>query len=108
MEAIEENLACARYFEELARGCEELEMLAPVGLSVFCFRYRPRGFGGDLDGLNERVMLRLQRGGSSYVSNTKVRGAFALRGCVLNYRTRRRDMEVLLEDVLREGRAELT
>jgi glutamate/tyrosine decarboxylase-like PLP-dependent enzyme len=103
-EAIDENLACARYFGELAGKCEELEMLAPVGLSIFCFRYRPRGFAGDLDALNERVMLKLQRGGSSYVSNTKVGGYFAMRGCVLNYRTRREDMEVLLEDVLAAGR----
>src|SRR5215467_1321802 len=98
-EAIEENLACARYFEELVRASDDFEMLAPVGLSIFCFRYRPPGFESDLDALNERVMVALQRGGSSYVSNTRVYGKFALRGCVLNYRTTRRDMEVLLEDV---------
>ena len=106
-EAIEENLACARYLEELVRGSEDLEMLAPVGLSIFCFRHRPAGFAGDLDGFNERVMVRLQQGGSSYVSNAKVRGQFALRGCVLNYRTTRRDMEVLLEDVRAAGRSVL-
>jgi aromatic-L-amino-acid decarboxylase len=44
-------------------------------------------------------MLEVQRGGSSYLSNARVRGAFALRGCVLNYRTTKRDMEILLEDV---------
>ena len=44
-------------------------------------------------------MLEVQRGGSSYLSNARVRGAFALRGCVLNYRTAKRDMEILLEDV---------
>jgi hypothetical protein len=46
-------------------------------------------------------MLALQRAGSSYVSNARIAGKFALRGCVLNYRTTRRDMEVLLEDVRR-------
>ena len=98
-EAIEENIACAKYFAELVRATDDFEMLAPVDLSIFCFRYRPRGFNGDLDALNERIMLEVQRGGSSYVSNTRVRGVFALRGCVLNYRTTRRDMEILLEDV---------
>src|SRR5205085_11987630 len=86
-EAIAENIACAKYFEELVRATEDFEMLAPVTLSIFCFRYHPRGFTGDLDALNERVMLELQGAGSSYVSNTRVHGAFALRGCVLNYRT---------------------
>jgi hypothetical protein len=43
----------------------------------------------------------LQKEGSSYLSNARIRGRFALRGCVLNYRTTERDMEILLEDVRR-------
>ena len=82
-------------------GSDDFEMLAPVELSIFCFRYAPKNFAGDLDALNERVLVELQRGGSSYLSNAKVRGQFALRGCVLNYRTTERDMEILLEDVRR-------
>jgi aromatic-L-amino-acid/L-tryptophan decarboxylase len=104
-EAIEENIACAKYFADLVSASGDFEMLAPVDLSIFCFRYHPRGFAGDLDALNERVMLALQRGGSSYLSNTRVRGMFALRGCVLNYRTTKRDMEILLEDVRRAARS---
>jgi aromatic-L-amino-acid/L-tryptophan decarboxylase len=100
-EAIEENIACARYFERLVNESSEFEMLATVELSVFCFRYAPRNFAGDLDALNERILVALQRAGGSYLSNTRVNGRFALRGCVLNYRTTRRDMEILLEDVRR-------
>jgi hypothetical protein len=44
-------------------------------------------------------MLAVQHSGNSYLSNTRIRGVFALRGCVLNYRTTKHDMEVLLEDV---------
>lgn len=98
-EAIEENIACARYLAELVERSDDFEMLAPVGLSVFCFRHVPRGFTGDLNDWNERLLVRLQRDGSSYLSNAQVNGKFALRGCVLNYRTTRRDMEILLEDV---------
>jgi len=98
-EAIEDNIACAKYFADLVRATDDFEMLAPVGLSIFCFRARPPGFGGDLDALNERVMLEVQRSGSSYLSNTRIRGVFALRGCVLNYRTTKHDMEILLDDV---------
>jgi aromatic-L-amino-acid decarboxylase len=103
-EAVAENIACAKYFAELVKASDDFEMLAPVELSIFCFRYRPRGFAGDLDALNERVMLALQRAGSSYVSNARIGGNFALRGCVLNYRTTHRDMEILLEDVRRAAR----
>ena len=106
-EAIENNIACAKYFAELVRAADDFEMLAPVDLSIFCFRYRPRGFSGDLDALNERILVAVQRAGSSYLSNSRVRGTFALRGCVLNYRTTKRDMEILLEDVRSAVRAVL-
>jgi len=43
----------------------------------------------------------VQRDGSSYLSNTRVGGHFALRGCVLNHRSTIEDMEILLEDVRR-------
>ena len=97
--AVEENIACAKYFEELVKASDDFEMLAPVELSVFCFRYVPKGFTGDLDAFNERLLVTLQRAGSTYLSNARVRGRFALRGCVLNYRTTKADMERVLEDV---------
>jgi len=99
-QAIERNIACARYFESLVNAADDFEMLAS-GLSIFCFRYRPKDETADLDALNEKILLRLQRAGSSYLSNARVHGNFALRGCVLNYRTTERDMEILLEDVRR-------
>ena len=40
-EAIEKDLACARHLESLVRTSEDFEMLAPVELSIFCFRYVP-------------------------------------------------------------------
>ncbi len=99
--AIEQNISCARYFGGLVEASDDFEMLAPVGLSIFCFRAVPRGYTGDLNELNERVLVELQRGGGSYLSNAKIGGKFALRGCVLNYRTTLRDMEILLEDCRR-------
>src|SRR3989449_5018895 len=39
--AIESNLACARHFEKLVQNSEDFEMLAPVELSIFCFRHLP-------------------------------------------------------------------
>ena len=98
-QAIEENIACAKYFEELVKASDDFEMLAPVELSVFCFRYVPKGFTGDLDDFNEKLLVKVQRAGSTYLSNARLRGRFALRGCVLNYRTTRADMVRVLEDV---------
>jgi glutamate/tyrosine decarboxylase-like PLP-dependent enzyme len=93
-EAIEHNIACARYFARLVEASDDFEMLAPVELSIFCFRYKP---ASDAD--HERILVKLQRAGSTYLSNATVHGRFALRGCVLNYRTTERDMQQVLEDV---------
>jgi glutamate/tyrosine decarboxylase-like PLP-dependent enzyme len=96
-EAIERNIACAKYFERLVKSSSDFEMLAPVELSIFCFRYK--NAKGDLNALNETILIALQKAGSSYLSNANLRGQFALRGCVLNYRTTEQDMDRLLEDV---------
>jgi glutamate/tyrosine decarboxylase-like PLP-dependent enzyme len=118
-EAVENDLACARHLEQLVRASTDFEMLAPVELSIFCFRYVPARFrqelesgdeptraraGQQLNELNERLLVALQRDGSSYLSNALLGGRFALRGCVMNYRTTPRDMERLLDDQRRVAR----
>ncbi|HWM25694.1 MAG TPA: aminotransferase class I/II-fold pyridoxal phosphate-dependent enzyme [Chthoniobacterales bacterium] len=114
--AIEKDLACARHLESLVNASDDFEMLAPVELSIFCFRHVPPRLkrtlaiaddeervriDAQLDALNERLLIDLQRDGSSYLSNARLRGRFSLRGCVMNYRTTLRDMEILLADLRR-------
>jgi glutamate/tyrosine decarboxylase-like PLP-dependent enzyme len=106
--AIESNLDCARHFAGLVADSADFEMLAPVELSVVCFRFRPERLRKGralsdaeevlLDHFNEALLQALQRGGRSYVSNASIRGRFALRACVTNYRTTRDDMAALLDD----------
>ncbi|HWX17386.1 MAG TPA: aminotransferase class I/II-fold pyridoxal phosphate-dependent enzyme [Chthoniobacterales bacterium] len=104
-EAIENNIARARHLESLVRASDDFEMLAPVELSIFCFRYVPVQLKDEspevIDAFNERLLIGLQRDGSSYLSNATIAGRFALRGCVLNYRTTPRDIEILLDDLRR-------
>ena len=107
-DAIEKDLACARHLESLVRASDDFEMLAPVELSIFCFRHLPAHLRGtpdpEIDAWNERLLVELQRDGSSYLSNARIGGRFALRGCVLNYRTTLEDMEILLNDLRRVAR----
>jgi glutamate/tyrosine decarboxylase-like PLP-dependent enzyme len=107
--AIENNLACARYLESMVGANDDFEMVAPVELSIFCFRHVPVQLRNEspqaIDAFNERLLVAVQRDGSSYLSNATLGGRFALRGCVLNYRTTLRDMEILLDDLRRVARA---
>ena len=108
-DAIESNLACARYLEAMVQASDDFEMVAPVELSIFCFRHVPTQLRNQstqqVDAFNERLLVALQQDGSSYLSNTTLNGRFALRGCVLNYRTTLRDMEILLDDLRRVAKS---
>jgi glutamate/tyrosine decarboxylase-like PLP-dependent enzyme len=108
-DGIESNLACARYLEAMVQASDDFEMVAPVELSIFCFRHVPTQLRNQstqqIDAFNERLLVALQQDGSSYVSNTMLGGRFALRGCVLNYRTTLRDMEILLDDLRRVAKS---
>src|SRR5438445_4836900 len=108
-EAIENNLACARHLESMVRASDDFEIAAPVELSIFCFRHMPAQLRNEspktIDAFNERLLVALQRDGSSYLSNATLGGRFALRGCVLNYRTTLHDIEILLDDLRRVAKS---
>ena len=78
-------------------------------LSIVCFRYAParlRGDAGALDALNERLMQDVQASGEAFLTQTTLRGRFALRACVLHYATTQADIAALV-DVVRETGARL-
>jgi len=91
-EAISEDISLAEYLGELVSNADDFELLAPVELSICCFRYvSPES--SDLDKLNERIMERVQKGGRAYLSNATVNGHFALRACITNFRTTKADID---------------
>jgi len=89
--AISEDIALAAYLGELVSSADDFELLAPVELSICCFRYVASD--ADLDRLNERIMELVQKGGRAYLSNATVNGKFALRACITNFRTTKTDIE---------------
>ncbi|HJP94403.1 MAG TPA: pyridoxal-dependent decarboxylase [Pyrinomonadaceae bacterium] len=93
--AISDDISLAAYLGEVVDKAENFELLAPVELSICCFRYVPRRGMSDaeLNQLNERVMERVQKGGRAYLSNATVNGRFALRACITNFRTTKADID---------------
>src|SRR6185503_9016263 len=74
------NLAMAGRLAKHVDEAPDLERLAPVPLSIVCFRYVPKEAQGNedrLDALNKRVMERIQTEGEAFVSSTVIRGRFA-------------------------------
>lgn len=96
-------------YESVARH-SELEALTQ-GLSITTFRYVPAGLDRSdskaaeyLNDLNREVLTRLQQGGEAYLSNAIVAGKYALRACIVNFRTTMQDVEALPMLVVRIGK----
>ncbi|MEN8113023.1 MAG: pyridoxal-dependent decarboxylase [Actinomycetota bacterium] len=104
------DVALTQYLHRLVIDHPELEPITEPGLSITCFRYVPedlaRDTGADeyLDLLNERIMFDLQLGGKVFPSNAIVDGRFALRSCVVNFRTEAETMDGLADETVRLGR----
>jgi aromatic-L-amino-acid/L-tryptophan decarboxylase len=94
--AIDGNIDVARHLGSLIDASDDFERLAPVPLSIVCFRYQR----GD-EAFNKRLMVEVQRDGESYVSNATINGRFALRACIVSFRTQRADAERLLASIRR-------
>jgi aromatic-L-amino-acid/L-tryptophan decarboxylase len=100
--AIDRNIELAQRLAAMLDAAEDFERLAPVPLSIVCFRHVPAGLRHDESSLNDhnrRLLIEVQRGGESYLSNATLGSSFALRACIVNHRTTVHDLEQLLQDV---------
>lgn len=109
---IGQDMDLAWHLHASAARQPELEPMAH-GLSVSVFRYVPRELAermGDpgteeyLNGLNQEIQDRMERGGEAFLSNAVIRGRYGLRACVVNFNTTRADVEAVPEIVARIGR----
>ena len=56
-----------------------------------------------LQRLNQELLSRVERSGDAFLSNAMVNGRFALRACIVNFRTSQADVEALLPLLARLG-----
>ena len=69
----------------------EWERVAPVPMSVVCFRYAPPGTSEEQRAvLNARIMEAVNASGRVYLSHTKLGDVYTLRVAIGNLRTERR------------------
>jgi aromatic-L-amino-acid decarboxylase len=92
----------ARYLAQRVAETPELELMASVTLNIVCFRYRAEP--ARVDRLNRDIVLELHESGLAVPSTTRLQGALVIRCALVNHRTRQRDVDTLLEAVVRIGR----
>lgn len=105
---MEKNVAQANYFADLVREDPDLELMAPVGLDIVCFRYNPGGMDqAALNDLNRELLIRIHESGEAVPSYTTIRGAYCLRIAISNHRSTFEDFDVFVRLIGRLG-AELS
>ena len=109
---IADDIALSRRMYEKVEAHPELEALTH-GLSITTFRYVPRDLSPSLspdertkylNELNTTLLTRLQEGGAIYLSNAVIDGVFALRACIVNFRTSVADVDAVPDIVVEAGR----
>jgi len=91
----------ARYLEIKIATTKELELLAPVSLNIVCFRHR----GKNPDQLNAQIVVDIHESGIAAPSTTMIGDRLAIRAALFNHRTEPRDIDALIDAVLKFGAA---
>ncbi len=97
----------ARHLAERVQTSPCLELMAPVTLSICCFRYVPPSLHGRTDDeatailnrLNREVLARVRARGRCIPSATTIHGAFVIRPCYINPRTMLAEVDALADEV---------
>src|SRR3712207_950783 len=83
---LREHCRLAQLFASWVRDAPDWELLAPVPLSLVCFRHRPRPgdekevlSDAELDALNEAIMNEVNSTGRAYLSHTRLNDKLTLR-----------------------------
>jgi aromatic-L-amino-acid decarboxylase len=85
---LREHIRLAKEFARWVEADPDFELMAPVPLSLVCFRAAPRGLDdAALNALNEELLEQVNATGEAYLSHTRLRGRYVLRLAVGHIRT---------------------
>jgi aromatic-L-amino-acid/L-tryptophan decarboxylase len=101
---IARNVEQAHYFGQLVEAEPSLELMAPIGMDIVCFRFNPGGLEGHaLDALNKEILMRLHEQGIAVPSYTTLHDQYCLRIAIANHRSVQADFDLLATEVVRIG-----
>ena len=101
---IARNVDQAHYLAELIEADPALELVAPVGLDIVCYRFNPGGLNdAELNILNREILTRLQEQGIAAPSSTVLYERFCIRVAIANYRSTLADFDLLVRETVRIG-----
>jgi glutamate/tyrosine decarboxylase-like PLP-dependent enzyme len=110
LQMIGDDMRLSHHLHTLVQQHPEFEAMTQH-LSITTFRYVPRDrqwpptpdTESYLQRLNQDLLTRVERSGEAFLSPAMVNGRFALRACIVNFRTSLTDIEALLPMLARHG-----
>jgi aromatic-L-amino-acid decarboxylase len=101
---IQQNIDQINYLARLIRKEPDMEIGAPVASNIVCFRYKPTKLGeAELEKLNKLIFVDISKRSFLMISDTTIKGKYLLRACNVNHRTKRQDLEFLVDEVRKTG-----
>jgi aromatic-L-amino-acid/L-tryptophan decarboxylase len=102
---INQNIDQAFYLGGQITQMEDLELLIPVTMNIVCYRYNPGGHSEEeLNIMNKELLMRMHEQAVAAPSYTILKGAYAIRVAITNHRTRKNDLDTMLQGTLRIGK----
>jgi aromatic-L-amino-acid decarboxylase len=109
---IDQNMDLAAYWRGLIENSLDFQLMATSDLSVICFRYIPKkaprrknqNKEAYLNMLNRSILRSIRKKKEFLLSGTMIHGQYVLRGCIMNFRTTKQDVQEIVEAVRKIGK----
>jgi glutamate/tyrosine decarboxylase-like PLP-dependent enzyme len=99
------DIALSETLRAKIRARPDFTLVATGPLSVTCFLYTPPNTApADVEAINRALVPLVQSEGQIFITGTELNGRFALRACIVNFRTTEADLDLLLDVIADAGR----
>lgn len=101
---ISRNVEQAEYMVQLVKASNTLEMIAPRGMDIVCFRYNT----GDktleeLNAINKEIKLQLEEQAIAVPGYTTLKDVYCLRMAISSHRCTFEDIKIVIEETIKIG-----
>jgi len=101
---ISRNVEQAYYLGDLVNRNKKLELLAPIGMDIVCFRYNSNGLDlEELNALNKEIKLQIEERAIALPGYTTLNGMYCIRCAISSHRVTNDDFDILIDSVLTIG-----
>ncbi|MBJ6368526.1 pyridoxal phosphate-dependent decarboxylase family protein [Snuella sedimenti] len=101
---ITRNIEQAHYLGNCIANNNDLELLAPIGMDIVCFRYNPGGLTQEqLNTLNKEIKLQIEERAIALPGYTTLNGNYCIRCAISSHRVNTNDFDDFVSNVLDIG-----